>query len=124
MAKNNIAIKLKEFKYKKNTPYTSYFGGFQLILSNGTASPVFVATGQDAQGLQSVAIPDYSQVKRINGTRQGSWLYGLSFGKKDGTEITKVEMSGGCTFGQETVLADDEEIIGIYGSKEVHSYFT
>ena len=123
MAKNNIALKLKELKYKKNTLYTSYIGGFQLILSNGTASPVFVATGQDAQGLQSVAIPDYSQVKRINGTRQGSWLGGLSFGKKDGTEISKVDMSGS-TFGQETVFADDEEIIGIYGSKEVHSCFT
>jgi hypothetical protein len=30
----------------------------------------------------------------------------------------------GSTFGQETVLADDEEIIGIYGSKVVHTYFS
>jgi hypothetical protein len=68
MLKNNIAIKVKELKYKKNTSNCGFFGGFQLVLSNGTSSPVFLATGQDAQGLQAVAIPDYSQVKRINGT--------------------------------------------------------
>ncbi len=68
MLKDNIAIKLKDLKYKQNTTSSSFFGGFQVILSNGVASPVFTATGQDAQGLQSFAIPDYSQVKRINGT--------------------------------------------------------
>ena len=51
MAKKNIAIKVRELKYKENTSHSSYFGGFQLILSNGTSSPVFTATGQDAQGL-------------------------------------------------------------------------
>jgi hypothetical protein len=81
---------------------------------------VFTATGQDAQGLQSFAIPDYSQVKRINGTNTGSWwLVHLSFGKKDGSQITKVEYSS-CTSGPETVVADDEEIIGIYGVKELY----
>ena len=84
---------------------------------------MFLATGEDAQGLQAVAIPDYSQVKRINGTVTSCYLCGLSFGKQDGTQITKVEMHSN-TFGQETVLADDEEIIGIYGSKEVYTYFT
>ena len=91
MLKDNIAIKLKDLKYKQNTFDKNYFGGFQVILSNGVASPVFTATGQDAQGLQSFAIPDYSQVKRINGTYTGNWLSHLSFGKKDGSQITKVE---------------------------------
>ncbi len=68
MLKDNITIKIKDLKYKQNTYDKSYFGGFQVILSNGVASPVFTATGQDAQGLQSFAIPDYSQVKRFNGT--------------------------------------------------------
>ena len=68
MAKNNIAIKVKDLKYRKSTSMSSWFGGFQLILSNGVSSPVFTCTGQDASGLQSFAIPDYSQVKRINGT--------------------------------------------------------
>ncbi len=91
-----------------------------MILSNGVASPVFTATGQDAQGLQSFAIPDYSQVKRINGTNTGSWLCHLSFGKKDGSQITKVEYLS-LSLGTETVIADDEEIIGVFGTKEVHA---
>ncbi len=120
MSKDNIAIKLKDLKYKQNTTDNRWFGGFQVILSNGVASPVFTATGQDAQGLQSFAIPDYSQVKRINGTATSQWLCHLSFGKKDGSQITKVEYNS-YSLGPETVIADDEEIIGIYGSKEVES---
>ena len=84
---------------------------------------MFAGNGQGTQGLQSFAIPDYSQVKRINGTVTNTWLYGLSFGKKDGSQITKVEVQS-YTFGQEAVLADDEEIIGIYGTKEVSTYFS
>ncbi len=91
MLKNNIAIKLKDLKYNQNTYDKNYFGGFQVILSNGVASPVFTTCGQDAQGLQSFTIPDYSQVKRINGTATNCWLSNLSFGKKDGSQITKVE---------------------------------
>jgi hypothetical protein len=83
---------------------------------------VFTATGQDAQGLQSFAITDYSQVKRINGSATNYWLGRLSFGKKDGSQITKVEYDSS-TFGPETVIADDEEIIGIYGTKEAHTHF-
>ena len=65
----NMAIKVQDLKYKKNTVDSSgFFGGFQLILSNGVSSPLFAGTGQGAQGLQSFAIPDFSQVKRINGT--------------------------------------------------------
>jgi hypothetical protein len=45
----------------------------------------------------------------------------LSFGKKDGSEITKVEYCS-LTLGPETVIADDEEIIGVYGTKEVDVY--
>ncbi len=67
-----------------------------MILSNGVSSPVFTANDQNDQGLQSFAIPDYSVVKRVKGTQQGGdgsyWLSKLSFGKKDGTEITKVEV--------------------------------
>jgi hypothetical protein len=45
----------------------------------------------------------------------------LSFGKKDGSQITKVEYSS-YPLGPETLIADDEEIIGIYGTKEFDVY--
>jgi hypothetical protein len=87
---------------------------------------VFTATGHDDRGLKSFDIPDYSLVKRINGTEQNYWrgadLLGLSFAKNDGTEITKISIFH-TTFGKEAVLSDDEEIIGIYGTKEVSDIY-
>jgi hypothetical protein len=80
---------------------------------------VFKATGHDDQDLKSFEIPDYSVIKRINGTEQNYWrgnsLLGLSFAKKDGTVLTKISL-GNATFGKETILSDEEEIIGIYGT--------
>ena len=40
----------------------------------------------------------------------------------DGSEIAKVEFNTSAyPYGQETVLAADEEIIGIHGNKSAHS---
>jgi hypothetical protein len=113
-------------KYKPRTPSTNAFGAFQVILSNGVSSPVFTANNQNDQGLQSFAIPDYSVVKRVKGTQQGGdssyWLSKLSFGNKDGTEITKVELSNNKPYGPDFVLDDSEEIIGIYGTQNKNDY--
>jgi hypothetical protein len=50
-------------------------------------------------------------------------LHKLSFGKRDGSEITKVELHDYLPYGPEFVLTDDEEIIGIYGTqKETHLF--
>ncbi len=39
------------------------------------------------------------------------------FSKRDGTQIAKVETEIGKPYGPEFVIADSEEIIGIYGYK-------
>ena len=74
--------------------------------------------------MQSFAIPDFADVKRINGKiLNDEWgLIKLCFSKKDGSEITKVELNNIRPYGQETVIADDEEIIGIYGTKDTADY--
>ncbi len=71
--------------------------------------------------MQSFAVADYSLVKRIKGSilnNEGYPLHKLSFGKRDGSEITKIELSYIIErpYGPEFMLADDEEIIGIFGS--------
>ena len=43
MLKTTPIIKAADLKYKKKSDNTYYFGGFQLILSNGKSSPVFLA---------------------------------------------------------------------------------
>ena len=116
---NNVPKKIKDLKYKKSTTNGNYFGAFQVILSNGMSSPVFNCTKTNDQDMQSFNIPDYSLVKRVNGTKvYGSdWLCCLIFSKRDGTQIAKVETETGKPYGPEFGLNDSEEIIGIYGNK-------
>ena len=64
--------------------------------------------------MQSFNIPDFSLVKRVNGTK-GDYLRCLMFSKKYGTQIEKVETQEGKPYGTETVIGVSEEIIGIYG---------
>ena len=114
----NIALKIKDLKYKICSKDKDYFGAFQVVLSNGTSSPVFTGLGENDQNMQSVIVQDYAMVKRVNGST-GSYIHKLIFKKKDGTEITKVETPWNADpYGQESVIADDEEIIGVFGTKD------
>ncbi len=74
--------------------------------------------------MQSFNVPDYSLVKRVNGTKvYGSYsLCCLILSKADGTQIAKVEMETGKPYGPEFVLNASEEIIGIYGLKDDNIY--
>ena len=93
-----------------------------MILSNGAASPVFTSQGENDEGMQSFNIPDYSLVKSVNGSSSGWPVHKLSFKKKDGTEITMVETDTRYPYGQESEIADDEEIIGVFGTKNRENY--
>ena len=122
MAKN-IPTKIIDLRHKTaDGKYDHLFGAFQVILSNGVSSPVFSTTDTNDSEMRSFNIPNYSLVKRVNGTEKGNWLRCLSFNKKDGTEITKVETQTGKPIGPEFVIADSEEIIGIYGWKNDEAY--
>ena len=89
-----------------------------MVLSNGESSPVFTSKDENDQGLQPIAISDFADVKRVKGTllTGGNSLHKLTFSKKDGTEITKVELIDHFGYGPEFVLDDSEEIIGIFGT--------
>jgi hypothetical protein len=74
--------------------------------------------------MQSFGITDYSIVKKIKGCQLdgGEKLSKLSFSKKDGSELKKVELkSDGKPYGQDSVLNDDEEIIGMFGTKDCNN---
>ena len=114
----NIGLKIKDLKYKLCSGCSGLFGAFQVVLSNGTSSPVFTAKNENDQNMQSFNIHDYAIVKRINGSKGTSAIHKLSFKKKDGTEITQIETTNWNPYGQESVIADDEEIIGVFGTKD------
>ncbi len=115
---NNIATRIKDLKFKICSENSYVFGAFQVVLSNGVCSPVFTGKGENDQNMQSVNIQDYAIVKRVNGSI-GTYIHKLSFKKKDGTEITKVETVWNANpYGEDSVIADDEEIIGVFGTKD------
>ena len=69
--------------------------------------------------MQPFAVSDFAAVKRVKGSQLSSnSIHKLSFSKKDGTEIAKVELCNDKNYGREFVLDDSEEIIGIFGTKE------
>ena len=78
---------------------------------------MFLASGQDATNLQSFGVADYSVVKKIKGSNTSDQIQKLNFTKRDGSEIAKVELHPSIPYGPESVLADDEEIIGIFGTQ-------
>ena len=91
-----------------------------MVLSNGTASPVFKASNYDEKGLQSFGVNDYSIVKAIKGTilaKSSYTIHKISFRMRDGSEL-KVEKYFRDPYGPEVVLADDEQIIGIFGTTD------
>ena len=113
---DNLPTNLRDLKYQSSAYNSNYFGAFQVILSNGMASPVFKANSNDGQALQSCNISDFSLVKRINGSKQKfNNLRCLIFSKKDGTQIAKVELDTGKPYDTDFVIGDFEEVIGIYG---------
>ena len=109
----NIPTKIQVLRYKSRDD-GNWFGAFQVILSNGMSSPVFKANNVNDQNMQSFNIPDYSLVKRINGTKSCT-ICCLIFSKKDGTQIAKVETYAGKPYGTDSLIDDSEEIIGVYG---------
>jgi hypothetical protein len=63
-------------------------------------------------------------VKRVKGSRQGDYLRQLSFGRKDGTQIAEIKLESANQYGPETVLDDDEEIIGVFGTRNLENYIS
>ena len=67
-------IKAAGFKWKKNG---NYIGAFQVIISNGCNSPVFLAKNQNADNLEEVKIT--TLVKKIRGTVVGTYIGNFYF---------------------------------------------
>ncbi len=58
-----------------------------------------------------------SKIKKIRGTYSGNAFSQIIFQDKYGTEISRIG-NFEQQFGPDQMLADDEEIIGVYGDKD------
>ena len=111
-------IQVAKLRWKKNSNNSSYFGAIQVVLSNGVESPVFLGQTQTAQDM--IEVPITPAIRKIRGTQNGTWLYQIIFQSKEGQELQKMESYVTNKFASDQVLADGEEIIGVYGTKDQH----
>jgi hypothetical protein len=57
-----------------------------------------------------------SSIKKIKGNKQGVWVSHIVFTDNAGVEISKI-VANANELGPEHVLAEGEEVIGVYGHK-------
>ena len=82
------------------------------------ASPVFASRDVDSTDLKSVNL-NSQLIKKIRGGQHAP--YGFShifFQDKEGKELASIKTCD-TTFAPDQLLNDDEEIVGIYGSKDM-----
>ena len=113
-------IRAEVLKWKVSNACGSYFGGIQVILSNGVASPLFLAKDQNSDNLQEIKIN--SDNTQIRGTYNSTILLSVHFLAKNGGEISKI-LPNTSTTNIDIDLAEGEEIIGVYGIKDQAQYF-
>ena len=65
----------------------------------------------------TVHFGDVNQVRRVIGTERGYYMDQMMFKRADGSEVARMETDKSNLSTTETVLADGEEIIGVYGYK-------
>lgn len=117
-------VRVAKIKWKNAEASGNYLGGVQVILTNGGESPVFLAKAnnpQNADNMKEAVITP--AIRKIKGTNPGSWFFEATFLSEDGKEVSSIKTNNSGT--KEFVLAAGEEIIGVYGTKDVHgnSYF-
>ncbi len=62
-------------------------------------------------------------VKRINGTNSYDVIFELNFYNADNSKSARIQSHPGYPLAADCYLDDKEEIIGVYGVKNVDNYF-
>jgi len=65
-----------------------------------------------------VNLSDAPSIRRIQGTKIHEWIRELKFKRADGQQLGRIQSQARCPMADEEVLADDEQIIGVYGTME------
>ena len=117
-------IQVAKLRWKKNSSSNSYFGAIQVVLSNGVESPVILGKTQTAQDM--IEVPITPAIKKIRGSINSNWLYQIIFQSKEGQELQRMESTANNQFASDQVLAEGQEILGVYGTKDQHGngYFS
>ena len=106
--------KVVSFNYRVHD--NRYITQIQVNLSNGKSSPLFAASRTtNLSELKTLHIQDIAQVKRVQGTNNGTHIRQLIFKTAGGAEVGRTESGAPYLGPEDAVLSEGEEIIGIYG---------
>ncbi len=61
-------------------------------------------------------LSDAPSIKRIQGTKSDTFFRDLNLKRVDGQIVGRIQSEAGKPMAPEEVLADDEQIIGVYGT--------
>lgn len=93
-----------------------YLSKLQVNYSNGVTSPLFEGPKPSDTGKMTVNVGDVAQIRKLIGTKEGYNIRQLILRRADRTEVGRIETSSGAYLSNtETVLAEGEEIVGVYG---------
>ena len=87
---------------------------------------MFLAKDNDDKGLSVVPVRDANDIKRISGTPAGAACVNkIRLKKSDGTDVVVIDAGNvpASPWSIDHQLADDEQIIGVYGSCKQNQKF-
>lgn len=116
---HNAPINAVKLRWKNSTANAAYLGGIQVVLSNGTESPVFLAKAGNpvnADNMKEALLTP--AIRKVRGTVAGNYVYEATCLGEKGEEISSIKTNGAGT--KEYALGAEEEIIGVYGAKDYH----
>ena len=110
-------IKIVGFNWKRSDSDGKTFAGIQIVFSNGSSSPLFLARNTSANNLQWVSLASDQQVRKIKGQQgQHTNVNEVYFYDKDDKLITQMVSSIVGGYDVQTI-EEGEELIGVYSTK-------
>ena len=114
-------FKVAALNWKKCDQINTVIGGIQMVLTNGQISPLYLTKESSDKNLERLDV-DFAKVRRLRGTSNQYWVSQLHFLDGAGQELAKIQ-SYAQQFGADLDLAEGEEIIGIYGTRNAHNQY-
>jgi hypothetical protein len=114
-------IKLVGFKFKEDEKVRAICA-LQLLFSNGSSSPLFLAKRVKGDNLKRVDLDQREPVQSIRGDAPPMWIKQIYFLDSKGKQLAKL-FSSADNDGQVFELNPGEEVIGVYGNKNSFNCF-
>ena len=121
-------VKLKSLEFKRLSDWYR-IGSVRVNLTHDYSSEVFQKKGESFAGEEKIDFDVNRPIKRVqSGDNNGSFdcTYGVKFMDKDGNQMSIYDPNNNMNLQPGAVheIADNEELIGVYGVKDKERWFS